>query len=102
MELSFANHRLRDLCECERKLRAQLGDPAAQGLVAHLASLRDSSTLEDLRYLPGRLRELGRPPGALAITIPGGKHLVFEAANSAPDCPLDWKTVRAIRLLHIA
>lgn len=106
MEIAFATTRLQKQCSSGRGLRRRLGDQVARKATAHLATLAAATSLEDLRYLPGRCHELrGDRDGQLAIDLPDGKRLVLEPAAepapSKPDGGLDWTQVRDVRILEI-
>jgi plasmid maintenance system killer protein len=106
VDIEFSNSRVQKLSSSHRDLRRLLGAGGAKKAAAHLASLRAASSLEDFRTLPGRCHELKADrAGQVALELPDGKSLIFEpAANPAPRKPdggLDWRAVRAIRILEI-
>lgn len=106
MDISFANRRLQKNCESQKALVRTHGPASARKLMARLADLSAASTLEDVRFLPGRCHELdGDRKDQLAIDLSDGKRLVFEAAADPPPRRkvggLDWSAIDAIRLLEI-
>jgi hypothetical protein len=81
-----------------------MGDEAARELRAHLATLRAAASLEDLRNLPGRCRELdGRRSGQLALTMAAGHQLVFEPthAGNPGGHQMVWSEITAIRIVEV-
>lgn len=106
MEISFANEKLRRVCESTRALQRAYGKPCAKKIMSRLTDLGAAATLEDCRRLPGRCHELtGSRSGQLALDLADGKRLVIEPVDTAPplkeDGGLDWRGVDAVRVLNI-
>lgn len=104
MDIAFDHPQLQRLCCSAKKLQQALGEEAARDAAAQLASLRAAASLEDLRHLPGRCRELDDArSGQMAVTLAGDKLLIF-----APEPPprlrgaqLIWSEVTSIRILEV-
>ena len=58
MNITFASSKLRKLVHDDRKMNAQLGKLRADILRHRLSQMQDATTLEDVRYLPGKHHEL--------------------------------------------
>ena len=58
MDVSFSNKKLRKLANNDRLRLKKLGAKRAKLLNKRLSQLRDSDTLEDVRYQPGHFHEL--------------------------------------------
>lgn len=102
MDIVFSDPRVHRLCASMARLRTRLGEQDAKAVVAHLASLRAASCLNDFKHLPGRCRE---HEGRLVLTLPGGGQLMFEPSYDRPpvdgDGALDWEAIQLIRILGI-
>lgn len=106
MDILFATPQLRDLINTSRLLQKEFGAENARKVRRRLDDLHSATTLEDLRYAPGRLHELSHNrKGQLAMDLFQGKRLVFVPAHDPPplkpDGGLDWSHVTQIRILEI-
>ncbi|KYP13364.1 type II toxin-antitoxin system RelE/ParE family toxin [Flavihumibacter sp. CACIAM 22H1] len=78
MEITFADRKLETLAADYKKSRQKMGQKRAKLLVARLNALRDASTMEDLRNLPGRFHELtGDRKGQWSCDLDHPYRLVF-------------------------
>jgi hypothetical protein len=102
VDLAFSDPRLQQLCASLAMLKDRLGDRCAQTAIAHLASLRAASCLDEFRQLPGRCTE---QDGQLILLLPEHQELVFEPVDDPAltdgDGALDWSAVRSIRILKV-
>jgi hypothetical protein len=102
MEILFANTRLRELCCSFAALRAHLGEQGATAAIAHLASLRAASCLDEFRFLPGRCRE---DQGRLTLRLPHGRRLTLEPTDeprpTRGDGKPDWDAIQSVRIVAI-
>jgi plasmid maintenance system killer protein len=106
VDVLFANKKLQKLCESRRALQRDHGQSCARKLMGRLQDLEASTSLEDMRTLPGSCHELaGDRAGQLAIRLSDGKRLIFEPAENPPpakpDGGLNWTEVTAVRVLAI-
>jgi hypothetical protein len=103
MEITFADHRVQEQCESEAALRRAHGNDCAHCVMARLADLESAATLEELRRLPGRCRELdGARRGSLAIELAAGKELVLAPAGRKRKARVpDWREVEAVSIMTI-
>ena len=58
MELTFTDKKLEELAADYKKCRQKMGEKRAKLFVIRLNALRDATTLEDVRNLPGNFHEL--------------------------------------------
>jgi proteic killer suppression protein len=58
VEITFADKKFQKLANDDRKLLREYGKLQAEKITARLAQLRDATTLEDVRNLPGNYHEL--------------------------------------------
>lgn len=106
MEIHFASERLRDECNDTKKRTRKYGKQGSKSLRQRLDDLDAAAALDTMRSLPGKCHELkGDRKGQLAMTVVGGKRLIFEPVDPEsarkPDGGLDWSQVTAIRILCV-
>ncbi|MFZ4632942.1 MAG: type II toxin-antitoxin system RelE/ParE family toxin [Saprospiraceae bacterium] len=58
MNISFTDKKLQNLSSDFKKCRQKMGDRRAKLFVTRLNALKDATTLEDVRHLPGHFHEL--------------------------------------------
>ena len=58
MDISFANKKLEELANNDRKRLREFGKLRADKIKTRLAQLRSAANLEEVRYLPGNFHEL--------------------------------------------
>jgi proteic killer suppression protein len=58
VELTFTDKKLEELAADYKKCRQKMGEKRAKLFVIRLNALRDATTLEDVRNLPGNFHEL--------------------------------------------
>jgi len=104
MELSFANHGLKQLCEQEREARRQLGADCSKRLRTRLADLAAAHCVVEL--VAGRPHPLkGDRAGQFAVDLSGGSRLVFtpdhEPVPTSADGGIDWASVTKVNIVYI-
>ena len=104
MEIGFANDKLRQLCEQDKKMMKELGKKSAKKLKARLADIQAAENVRELRR--GRPHPLqGDFDGCLGIELDGGHRLVIESAvQPPPDLEaggIDWANVTAVRVVFV-
>lgn len=104
MEITFTDQRVQQQCESETALQRAHGDDCARCVMARLADLEAAETLEDMRRLPGRCRELDDARrGSLAIGLAASKELVLAPViRKSKQRGLDWRQVEAVSILTIS
>lgn len=106
MDIDFADDELKEWANNSKRAQKNLGTEMAKKFRARLDDLHAAGTLEDLRNAPGRLHELkGDRKFQLSLDLKHPMRLVFvpqdvEGAKKG-DGGLDWKKIRAIRILEI-
>jgi proteic killer suppression protein len=106
LDILFRTEKLRNECNNQQLMTQRYGKQGAKRLSQRLADLAAATTLAMMKSLPGNCHELtGDRKGQLAMSLEGGKRLIFEAADepvpSKDDGGLDWSQVTAIRILGI-
>jgi proteic killer suppression protein len=104
IEISFANTKLRDLCEQEKVARRNLGDLSAKKLKTRLADLRAASHVGEL--VAGRPHPLkGDRLGQLALDLHGADRLVIKAENDPIPMlqggAVDWAQVDKVQVVFV-
>lgn len=83
MDVTFSDKKLGKLVNDDRKMLKELGKQRAEILRRRLSQLRDASTLEDVRHLPGNYHELGNNrKGQWACDLDQPYRLVFTPHNN--------------------
>jgi len=104
MDILFRTRKLEKRCN---KANSQSKDRNEKELGKRLDEFKAARVLEDIRWLPqARCHELkGNLKGKLAVDLVHPQRLVFEPADepipTKPDGGLDWKEVRAVRIITI-
>ena len=105
MDIFFETDRLARLMFSDQGLKRRYGDITARKIRTRLSQIEAADTLEDIRAMPGRCRELKHDRrGQLAIDVHGGLRLVFEPLPPVPrreDGGLDWSSVEAVVVLEV-
>jgi len=103
VEITFRHPHLQRTCQSASEMRRAYGATCANKLMSRLLDLRPAPSLEDLRSLQGRCRELrGRRSGQLAVDISDGRRLVFSPVpGRVDDAALVWGAVQAIEVLEV-
>jgi plasmid maintenance system killer protein len=107
VDILFASTKLEKTLNSTPSLRKTYGADCGERIRRRLDDLRAAEDLEVVRRIPQmRCHELsGSREGQLAVDVKHPKRLVFEPAEKpAPAMPaggLDWKNVRAIRILEV-
>ncbi|SRR6266566_205523 len=106
VDIVFASRKLEDLCNDAKTRQRELGTDRARRLARRLDDIRAAETLEVMRGLPGRCHELTADrAGQLSLDLDHPHRLVLEPvdhpAPQKPDGGLDWRAVRAIRIIGI-
>lgn len=106
MNIKFKTSRTTKLFSSEKAMKAEWGAAMAQKIKTRLQDLEAASTLEEVRFLPGRCHELtGNRAGQLAMDLIHPYRLVF-VPNHDPvplklDNGLDWKKVTSVLIVEI-
>ncbi len=106
MEVTFAKSKLQKICNSESKLRGEYGPRMGELIQQRIASLRNATTLEDMRLLPGRCHELvANLKGCLALDLVQPDRLVFRPDHDPlpidKDGKLEWRKVEKITIVDI-
>lgn len=104
MELSFADAKLRELCESESTAKRKLGFDCARKLKARLADL--SAAQSPLDLVAGHPHPLTRErKDQFAVDLAGGVRLVFAPAIAPlprkADGGMDWPRVAKVCVVFI-
>ncbi len=104
MEITFADRKLKKLCEQEDLAQRKLGVKCARKLTTRLADLTAVGCLTEL--VVGRPHPLkGSRLGEFAVDLEGGKRLVFRPNNDPirlnQDGSIDWSKVTTICIVFI-
>lgn len=105
MEVSIDDAGLAKARRSKQGMVRTYGASRAKKLEVRLSRMRDATTLEDLRNLPGRCHELtGDLAGHLSLDLDGPYRLVFRPTTPPPPGPgggLDWSAVDAVTVVGI-
>ncbi len=104
MEVRFKSFRFAKICADQKALVRKYGPQVAEKVSVRLYQLSSVSTLEEMRFLPGRCHELkGSRSGELSVTLHGGFRLIFRPGNhAAGEGPgLDWPSVTEVIVTEI-
>ncbi len=104
MEILFATTKLQELCEQQKKRQKELGAACARKLQNRLHDLMAAMSVNELPAgHPHPLK--GDRAGQFAVSLEGGKRLVFEPANDpipkTQDDAIDWASVTIVRIVFI-
>ncbi len=104
MDILFIDDDLEELCSTERLQKRHLGKAGTRKLRARLAELMAASTVADL--IAGHPHPLrGVRVGQFALSLDGGRRLVFEPAHNPPllrdDGSVAWNRVTRVRIVFI-
>lgn len=104
MEITFADRKIRKLCEQQAEALKTLGKPCSRKLRSRLADL---AAVENVRALvAGRPHPLiGDRLGEFALDLYGGKRIVFKPANDPiprlADNSIDWSNITRVCITFI-
>ncbi|HSW05287.1 type II toxin-antitoxin system RelE/ParE family toxin [Aquabacterium sp.] len=106
MEVSFANERLKKVCESATERKKRFGEPVAGKLKTRLDDLDAALSLEDMRHLPGHWEELaGDRRGQLSCRLAGGMRLIVRPKRqpppTKPDGGLDWSAIDQVTVIEV-
>lgn len=106
MRITFTDKKLEKLTTDYSKCRQKLGDRRAKLLIKRLAVMRDATTLEDVRDLPGRFHELhGDRKGQWSCDLDQPYRLVFTShENPIPtnnDGQYIWLAIMGVEIVEI-
>ena len=104
MEITFADAKLKILCEQGQSAKRKHGDPSARKLMTRIADLNAAASVYEL--VAGNPHPLvGKRLGQFALDLHGGMRLVFEPANEPLPKNLngsvDWCNVSRVRIIYI-
>lgn len=106
MEVTFEDAHLAETFRSPRELRKKHGAVRAKKIEQRLMTLREASSLADMRYLPGRCHELhGDLAGHLTLDLDHPYRLLIRpgvAPEAATDgLGLDWMAVTEVVVLGV-
>lgn len=106
MIITFADKSLEKLSNDYKKCIRNLGEKRAKLYILRLNALKEASTLEDMRYLPGNYHELiGNRKGQWSCSLDHPYRLIFEP-HEIP-IPMNehgqyiWSKIVGINILEI-
>lgn len=104
MDIEFSSPDLQNVCEQQRIMTKQLGEPCSRKLRTRLADLKAVANVAELSARrPHPLK--GDRAGQFALDLFGARRLVFESANIPvpvhEDGSLAWHQVTKVRILFI-
>ncbi len=106
VEVTFTDKKLKKLSADYDKCRHKMGDKRAKLFVTRLNALRDATTLEDVRNLPGRFHELtGNRKGQWTCDLDQPYRLVFTPhENPIPENEHGqyiWLEIKGVEVIEI-
>ncbi len=106
MKITFRTNKLRKIANNPKLCIKEYGDNCAKKLWKRLTDLRDASTLEDVRNLPGRYHELKADrKGQWACDLEHPYRLIFEPLeNPIPlneDGGYMWIKILSVEIIEI-
>lgn len=106
MDISFADNKLRNYANNSNQAIKKLGQRRAALYKQRLDDLYDASTLEDVRYLPGKYHELkGNRKGQWACDLDHPYRLIFEPHEN--PIPINesgqyiWLEIKGVEIIEI-
>ncbi len=106
MEITFADEKLKVLCESAKERKRRLGEPAAKNLKTRLDDLDAAACMEDMRNLPGRWEELtGNRIGHFSCRLDKGLRLILRPERqpppTKPDGGMDWSAIDQVTVTEV-
>lgn len=106
MDITFSDKKLEKLANDDRKMLKELGKIRAEKFRLRLYQLRNSKTLEDVRYLPGRYHELTSDrKGQWACDLDQPYRLIFEPHEKPIPTDADeryiWFEIKGVEVIEI-
>jgi proteic killer suppression protein len=106
MEITFSDQKLEELANNDRKRIRELGKIQADILRRRLTQLENSTTLEDVRHLPGRYHELTHNrKGQWGCDLDQPNRLIFKPLeNPIPqndNGQYIWSAIKGIEVIEI-
>lgn len=106
MNVTFDSAKLAKVMNDDTELQKTYGPEQSRKIRARLDDLRDATSLEEMRNLPGRCHELtGNRAGQLAIDLKHPHRLIVRPDHDPPptkdDGGLDWTQVTAVKVLEV-
>lgn len=106
MKISFAHKSLEKQANDYKLCSRKMGARRAELFQKRLNDLRNSKSLEDVRYLPGRYHELtGNRKGQWACDLDHPYRLIFEPQEKPIPTDKDgkyiWLEIKAIEIIEI-
>jgi proteic killer suppression protein len=106
VNISFTGKDLRIWANDDRKALKALGKLRAGIFKRRLTQLKDATTLEDVRYLPGKFHELtGNRKGQWACDLDQPYRLIFkpqeEQIPSNEDHQYIWSEIKGVEIIEI-
>lgn len=105
MQIHFHNRKLRKLCEDSREAVRRLGSNSAKKLQSRLSDIEAAANVKELPLLGNPHSLVGDRQGQFAISLAGGKRLVFKPShNPVPkkdDGGINWTLVTSVTIVFI-
>lgn len=99
MKLEFANNKLKKIATNERFGKKVLGELRYSIFMTRLADMAAATTMEDLRYVPGKFHSLsGNRNGQMACHLDEPYRLIFESATDEKN---DWSKITIVEIIEI-
>ena len=106
MNITFSDKKLEKLANDYKKCQRELGQQMAKRFQLRLNNLRDATTLEDTRNLPGHFHELvSNRKGQWACDLEQPNRLIFKPHEN--PIPTDehgkyiWKDIKGVEIVEI-
>lgn len=106
MDIDFADNKLEKYANNDRLMVRKLGKQRAEKYKKRLNDLNNATTLEDVRYLPGKYHELKEDrKGQWACSLDDPYRLIFEPQEDPipedDDGKYIWDQITAITIIEI-
>ena len=100
MDITFANSKLKKLCEDHKRLKKSYGQLQAERIIKRINEFQSSENLFDISKLPqARLHQLtGNLKGLWAVDILQPYRILIKLLNGSPE---DLKTITEIEITEI-
>lgn len=106
MDITFSDKKLEKIVNNDKKLLKEFGQTRAVIVRRRLVQLDDATSLEDLRYLPGKWHELtGDRKGQWACDLDQPYRLIFEPREKPIPTDEDgkyiWIGIKSVEVIEI-
>jgi proteic killer suppression protein len=104
--INFSDNKLEKLINDLKSLQKEYGQIGAKIVRRRLDDLRASTTLADIRHLPGKYHELKENrKGQIAAHLEEPKRLIFvpdhDPVPLTENGAMDWKAINSIKIIEI-